>query len=254
MGKSKQAFRTIREVADWLGVATHVLRFWESKFPQVRPVKRAGGRRYYRPTDVAIVGGIKVLLHDQGLTIRGVQKMFREQGAEAIAALAPQMDGLLDDDALLEADAAAWARDAELETEAQDGVDDSQLGLPFGDDAPIATVTPLVPTAVSTSTPPEEDAEPPAQTVEMSQTMPDPTEAEAEAEAEATNKAVDGQAAHPPGPAALPDPLPLTPRLAALSALVDRRSAVQASQRATVQDALSALSSLRDRMRASPSV
>ncbi|MBO6604448.1 MAG: MerR family transcriptional regulator, partial [Roseicyclus sp.] len=78
MSKSPQAFRTIREVAEWLDVAAHVLRFWESKFPQIKPVKRAGGRRYYRPADMALVGGIKVLLHEQGLTIRGVKKMIRE--------------------------------------------------------------------------------------------------------------------------------------------------------------------------------
>ncbi|WP_370270043.1 MerR family transcriptional regulator, partial [Nioella sp.] len=76
--KKPQAFRTIREVADWLGVEAHVLRFWESKFSQIKPVKRAGGRRYYRPADMALIGGIKVLLHDQGLTIRGVQKIIRE--------------------------------------------------------------------------------------------------------------------------------------------------------------------------------
>ncbi|MFU8777441.1 MAG: MerR family transcriptional regulator, partial [Roseovarius sp.] len=63
MGKAADAFRTISEVADWLDVPAHVLRFWESKFPQIKPVKRAGGRRYYRPADMALLGGIKVLLH-----------------------------------------------------------------------------------------------------------------------------------------------------------------------------------------------
>lgn len=92
MSKSPQAFRTIREVAEWLGVAAHVLRFWESKFAQIKPVKRAGGRRYYRPADMALVGGIKVLLHDQGLTIRGVQKMIREEGIAHIASLAPPFE------------------------------------------------------------------------------------------------------------------------------------------------------------------
>ena len=91
MTKSSQAFRTIREVAEWLGVAAHVLRFWESKFPQIKPVKRAGGRRYYRPSDIEFVGGIKVLLHDRGLTIRGVQRMIRENGISAVAALSPPL-------------------------------------------------------------------------------------------------------------------------------------------------------------------
>jgi DNA-binding transcriptional MerR regulator len=85
MSKSPDAFRTIREVADWLGVAAHVLRFWESKFSQIRPVKRAGGRRYYRPADMELVGGIKVLLHDRGMTVRGVQRMLREEGVAAVA-------------------------------------------------------------------------------------------------------------------------------------------------------------------------
>ncbi len=71
MEKSRDAFRTISEVADWLGTPTHVLRFWESRFSQVKPVKRAGGRRYYRPADMELLGGIKKLLHDDGLTIRG---------------------------------------------------------------------------------------------------------------------------------------------------------------------------------------
>ncbi|WP_127900394.1 MerR family transcriptional regulator [Solirhodobacter olei] len=87
MDKSPDAFRTISEVADWLDTPAHVLRFWESRFPQVRPVKRAGGRRYYRPSDVALLSGIKKLLHDDGLTIRGVQKMLREQGIRHVASL-----------------------------------------------------------------------------------------------------------------------------------------------------------------------
>ncbi|PWK62842.1 MerR family transcriptional regulator [Roseicyclus mahoneyensis] len=114
MSKSSQAFRTIREVADWLDVAAHVLRFWESKFPQIKPVKRAGGRRYYRPADMELVGGIKVLLHDRGLTIRGVQKMIREEGVAAVAALSPPVD--LPEEPVIDAyvgeDVEAWAEDA----------------------------------------------------------------------------------------------------------------------------------------------
>jgi DNA-binding transcriptional MerR regulator len=110
MTKSSQAFRTIREVAEWLGVAAHVLRFWESKFPQIKPVKRAGGRRYYRPADMELVGGIKVLLHDRGLTIRGVQRMIREGGIAAVTALSPPLDLA---PALAGDLAADWAADAE---------------------------------------------------------------------------------------------------------------------------------------------
>ena len=89
MEKSPEAFRTISEVAEILETPAHVLRFWESRFPQIRPVKRAGGRRYYRPGDVALLSGIKRLLHDEGMTIRGVQKILREQGIRHVASLAP---------------------------------------------------------------------------------------------------------------------------------------------------------------------
>ncbi|WP_210527574.1 MerR family transcriptional regulator [Rubellimicrobium arenae] len=85
--KSPDAFRTISEVAAFLETPAHVLRFWESKFPQIKPVKRAGGRRYYRPDDIALLGGIKVLLHEQGMTIRGVQKLLRERGPRYVAGL-----------------------------------------------------------------------------------------------------------------------------------------------------------------------
>ena len=87
MDKSPDAFRTISEVAEHLDTPAHVLRFWESRFPQIRPVKRAGGRRYYRPSDVALLTGIKRLLHDEGLTIRGVQKILRDHGVRHVAGL-----------------------------------------------------------------------------------------------------------------------------------------------------------------------
>jgi len=87
MDKSPDAFRTISEVAESLETPAHVLRFWESRFPQIKPVKRAGGRRYYRPSDVALLTGIKRLLHDEGLTIRGVQKILRDQGVRHVAGL-----------------------------------------------------------------------------------------------------------------------------------------------------------------------
>jgi DNA-binding transcriptional MerR regulator len=76
--KSADAFRTISEVADELEVPQHVLRFWESKFPQIKPLKRAGGRRYYRPDDVVMLRRIRNCLYDQGYTIKGVQKLLRE--------------------------------------------------------------------------------------------------------------------------------------------------------------------------------
>ena len=91
--KSAAAFRTISEVAGGLDIPQHVLRFWESKFSQIKPLKRGGGRRYYRPDDIALLQRIKALLYDDGYTIKGVQKLLREGGlktsGEAAAAAAP---------------------------------------------------------------------------------------------------------------------------------------------------------------------
>ena len=87
MTKSADAFRTISEVADWLETETHVLRFWESKFSQIKPVKRAGGRRYYRPKDMLIIGGIKKLLHEDGLTIKGTQRIIKDKGLNYVSNL-----------------------------------------------------------------------------------------------------------------------------------------------------------------------
>ncbi len=84
VNKSKAAFRTIAELAEELGVATHVLRFWETKFEQIKPMKRAGGRRYYRPDDVELIKTIKHYLYDKRYTIEGVQKLFKEKGLKAI--------------------------------------------------------------------------------------------------------------------------------------------------------------------------
>jgi len=88
--KSAAAFRTISEVASDLDVPQHVLRFWETKFTQVRPMKRGGGRRYYRPEDVDLLRSIRALLYDDGYTIKGVQKLLREGGLKPIVADAPE--------------------------------------------------------------------------------------------------------------------------------------------------------------------
>lgn len=84
--KSDDAYRTISEVADELKLPQHVLRFWETRFTQVKPLKRAGGRRFYRPEDVALLRAIKTLLYGQGYTIKGVQRMLQEQGPRGVAA------------------------------------------------------------------------------------------------------------------------------------------------------------------------
>lgn len=129
MEKSADAFRTISEVSELLQTPAHVLRFWESRFTQVKPVKRAGGRRYYRPSDLALLGGIKRLLHDEGMTIRGVQKVLREQGVRHVAALSPVEVGQISD---------------------QSGDDNGFAAPPARDPSPkparpAATVTPLWP-------------------------------------------------------------------------------------------------------------
>lgn len=84
-GKSASAFRTISEVSKQLGLPQHVLRFWESKFPQIKPMKRGGGRRYYRPEDLELLRRIRDLLYEEGYTIKGVQKLLKEGGAKADA-------------------------------------------------------------------------------------------------------------------------------------------------------------------------
>ena len=84
-GKSAEAFRTISEAAAELDVPQHVLRFWETRFPQLKPLKRAGGRRYYRPEDIALLRRVRSLLYSEGYTIRGVQKLLREGKSEVAA-------------------------------------------------------------------------------------------------------------------------------------------------------------------------
>ncbi|WP_284877522.1 MerR family transcriptional regulator [Brevundimonas sp. MEB006b] len=95
MAKSADAFRTISEAAEEVGAPQHVLRFWETKFDFVRPVKRAGGRRFYRPQDIAMLKAVKRLLHDDGLTIRGVQRLHKEQGLKKL--IGAEVAALIDD-------------------------------------------------------------------------------------------------------------------------------------------------------------
>lgn len=87
MNKSPDAFRTISEVADELDLPQHVLRFWETRFSQIKPLKRGGGRRFYRPEDVDLLKGIKQLLYDEGYTIRGLQRILKEQGNKFVVAV-----------------------------------------------------------------------------------------------------------------------------------------------------------------------
>lgn len=87
MDKSPDAFRTISEVAEDLDLPQHVLRFWETRFSQIKPMKRGGGRRYYRPDDVELLKGIRTLLYDQGYTIKGVQKLLKQNGNKFVIAI-----------------------------------------------------------------------------------------------------------------------------------------------------------------------
>ena len=199
MEKSPEAFRTISEVADLLDTPAHVLRFWESRFPQIRPVKRAGGRRYYRPSDVALLSGIKRLLHGDGLTIRGVQKVLRENGIRHVMALA---EGPIALDALdvTVADTEIEA-EAEAEAEAEDALPVAEI-LPFpepasGRDAPGTAALPLWSAAVGA----EDRPSAPSRTVGASVSL-----TTVEAKADAADPAAPPQTA----PDAVPDPWQVT--------------------------------------------
>lgn len=114
MSKGPNAFRTISEAAEEVGVPQHVLRFWETKFGFIKPMKRAGGRRFYRPQDVVVLKGVRRLLHDEGLTIRGVQRLHREQGLRRIALHGdPEARIEIDEDGPAEAAVAAPAARSE---------------------------------------------------------------------------------------------------------------------------------------------
>ena len=96
--KSPEAFRTISEVSKDLALPQHVLRFWETKFVQIKPIKRGGGRRYYRPEDIELLKGIKYLLYNDGYTIRGVQKVIKENGAKKILSKSYQIKNFTSDE------------------------------------------------------------------------------------------------------------------------------------------------------------
>jgi len=120
VAKGPNAFRTISEAADELGVPQHVLRFWETKFSFIRPMKRAGGRRFYRPQDIAVLSGVRALLHAEGYTIKGVQKLHREQGLTHVIAAGLGDNGSASLDAQAVAAAIDSAAHGELAEEARD--------------------------------------------------------------------------------------------------------------------------------------
>ena len=116
MDKSSEAFRTITEVAETLDLPQHVLRFWETRFSQIKPLKRAGGRRYYRPEDVQLIAAIRRLLYDEGFTIRGVQRLIREKGTKAITAGGLPAAALIGTDDDAEQSRRAQAAEAPIDT------------------------------------------------------------------------------------------------------------------------------------------
>ncbi|WP_282169403.1 MerR family transcriptional regulator [Ruegeria atlantica] len=157
MSKSPDAFRTISEVADWLGVQAHVLRFWESRFSQVKPVKRAGGRRYYRPNDMRLLGGIKKLLHEDGITIKGVQRILREQGVAYVSSLSPSLDEPA-------APESAPADDTVVVPfSAKPATPSDQIDLDLGEPAPVAKATAPAEQAPQAETPPPAPQQPQAE-------------------------------------------------------------------------------------------
>ncbi|MEM6850799.1 MAG: MerR family transcriptional regulator [Pseudomonadota bacterium] len=129
--KAPDAFRTISEASSALGVPQHVLRFWETKFGQIRPLKRAGGRRYYRPSDLDLLRGVRVLLYDEGYTIKGVQKLFRDQGARYVSDFgrrAGEEEAAAARDALAEDPSPAAPGRAAVPVEAETPVKEAALG------------------------------------------------------------------------------------------------------------------------------
>ena len=126
--KSATAFRTISEVADDLEVPQHVLRFWETKFPQIRPMKRGGGRRYYRPEDIDLLRAIRDLLYEQGYTIKGVQKLMREGGLK------------IGDEGVVEAPAEAEAEQGAAGTVSRAGSEDLPLFRASMDDSQLREI------------------------------------------------------------------------------------------------------------------
>jgi len=169
MAKSADAFRTISEVAEWLETPAHVLRFWESKFTQVKPVKRAGGRRYYRPADMELLGGIKQLLHEEGMTIKGVQKLLRERGVGHVSALSPKRvledgevapEGLISDEAMPPAhEAEDYGDPAPMQEDAPEELSETPTVVPFRSAQPAPQTAPdPAPASVAPDPAPESPA------------------------------------------------------------------------------------------------
>lgn len=150
MDKAPDAYRTISEVGEDLDLPQHVLRFWETRFPQIKPLKRGGGRRYYRPDDVELLKGIRHLLYKEGYTIKGVQRILKEQGARAVM---------------------AWARPVEIEVEAEPVIHAS-MPMPVAPPPAYAPPPPPVAPVQAMSPPVQRPVEPPAAPLPLLESLP----------------------------------------------------------------------------------
>ena len=139
LDKAPDAFRTISEVADDLDVPQHVLRFWETRFSQIKPMKRSGGRRYYRPDDVNLLRGIRRLLYGEGYTIRGVQRILREHGIKSVQSLTDTVPGqapaVFDGPAFPDSDA---LEDADIENDVEMDTEEAAAPSPHGLSSPFS--------------------------------------------------------------------------------------------------------------------
>ncbi len=256
MSKSPEAFRTISEVADWLDTPAHVLRFWESKFSQIKPVKRAGGRRYYRPEDMALLAGIKLLLHEQGMTIKGVQKLLREKGVRHVA---DQAAGLAPDPA----EGGAFADPAPPISPPISMTPDrsAEQRMPPAPDAAGQEFSPPPPAGPRAAMPPPEPlpeplpmhaARPPQLPPLQAGTMPPRPAPPERRQGGAAPPPPADQAARPAarGIPALPDPRPAAPGL--LSKLARMQGTLRPAQARALAPLVRDLAALRDRLRQDP--
>lgn len=135
VAKGREAFRTISEASTELGVPSHVLRFWETRFSFIRPMKRAGGRRYYRPQDLEVLRGVRTLLHEAGYTIKGVQRLHREGGVRRLVAEAGGDPALVPLEPAPDVDATEPGRDPADGLDGPDAADDTSASPALGSQA-----------------------------------------------------------------------------------------------------------------------
>jgi DNA-binding transcriptional MerR regulator len=185
LDKAPDAFRTISEVADELDIPQHVLRFWETRFSQIKPMKRSGGRRFYRPDDVDLLRGIRRLLYGEGYTIRGVQRILKEQGIKAVQRLSDTSTPVpslyaLDDGVRTRTPRPADASDDSPELDQADAVEDDFDDEPAPAPAAppprrmMATPLPRVDPPLRSEAPPEEPRREPVMTARAPVAAPAP--------------------------------------------------------------------------------